>query len=487
MLRLSARPTRLCDGLDRREVLRLGALSVAGLGLPQLLAAEGGRPAASPPRRKAPRSCILFFLEGGPSHIDLWDMKPDAPEQVRGIFRPIATRTPGVHVCELLPMLARQWHRLALVRSVTHSITDHNAGTYYALTGRYPVEGARLITTDGPRNFPPYGAVLAKLRPTGKPLPDFVHVPEFMSNLGVDIAGQSAGFLGANYNPLVSEDPSLPGYSVPGMTPLADVPLDRLQQRDALLSRLDRRLGRLGDDPALVRMDAYHRRALELLTSPAARQAFDLSQEPMKVRERYGMDPGSDRSIEARKFGGLPHLGQCMLLTRRLIEAGVRLVTVCTGRRIDQAWDTHRDHFPLLQKSLCPMFDRAFSALLEDMAERGLLEETLIVAMGEFGRTPKLGYVTSNAGAAPDGRDHWPHCYTVMFAGAGVPAGAIHGASDSQAAFPRSDPVRPEDITATIYDLMGVPLDTEVRDAQDQPHRLVTGTPIGTLTGNTRR
>ncbi len=477
----------LCDGFTRRELLRLGGLTAVGLSLPelfarQLLASTPRERAESFPRRRA-KSCLLIFLEGGPSHIDLWDMKPEAPAEVRGEFKPIATTVPGLHVCEHLPMLSRHMHRLALVRSVTHGITDHNAGTYYSLTGRYPVDGAKLITTDGPKNFPPYGAVLAKLRPTGKPLPDFVHIPEVMSNLGVDIAGQSAGFLGAKHDPLVSGDPSLPGYQVPGMERLGGLPLRRIEERTSLLKRVDQTLAGLADDPALERMDVFQRKALELITSPETRRAFDLSREPLKVRERYGTDPGSDRSIEARKFGGLPHLGQCMLLGRRLIEAGVRLVTVVTGRRIDQAWDTHRDHFPLLKRSLCPPFDRAFSALLEDMAERGLLEETLVVALGEFGRTPKLGYVTSNAGAARDGRDHWPYCYTVMFAGAGIPGGAIHGASDKTAGHPSREPVTPEDLTATVYEAMGIPLDAEVHDHQGRPYPLVLGTPIRALVG----
>jgi hypothetical protein len=483
MLRLTGKAARLCDGITRRELLRLGGLALTGLSLPELLAREtqAAAQASRPKGRARAKSCIVFFLEGGPSHIDLWDMKPQAPAEVRGEFKPIATTVPGLQVCEHLPMLSKQMHRLALVRSVTHSITDHNAGTYYSLTGRYPVDGSRLITADSPKNFPPYGAVLAKLRPSGRALPDFVHLPEYMSNLGVDIAGQGAGFLGGAFEPLVADDPSLPGYQIPGMSRSPDISPERLGQRGSLLRHLDRSLARLGDDPALGRMDLFYRKAFSLISSPEARKAFDLSQEPLAVRERYGVDPGSDRSIEARKFGGLPHLGQCVLLARRLIEAGVRLVTVCSGRRIDQAWDTHRDHFPLLKRSLCPMFDRSFSALLEDLALRGLLDETLVVALGEFGRTPKLGQIVSNAGAARNGRDHWPYCYTVMFAGAGIPGGAIYGASDRQGAHPSREPVTPEDLTATIYEAMGIPHDTEIYDPQNRPHRLILGQPIQAL------
>lgn len=465
--------------LTRREMLRVGGLAPLGLGLSQFLAAQSAAAPTRSTRRRRAKSCLLIFLEGGPSHLDLWDMKPDAPAEVRGIFQSIATTAPGIRVCEHLPLLSQQMHRLALVRSVHHGITDHNAGSYYALTGRHPVDGSRLIVSDGPKNFPPYGAVLAMLRPSGRPLPDFVHIPEIMSNNNFDIPGESAGFLGAAYDPFVSGDPSLPDYQTPGMTPLADVPPSRLQGRDELLRRLDPSARNTEGE----RLEAFRQKALQLIGSDEARKAFDLSREPLAMRERYGVDPGSDRSIEARKFGGLPHLGQCLLLARRLIEAGVRLTTVVTGRRIDQAWDTHRDHFPLLKQSLLPPFDRAFSALLEDMAERGLLDETLVVAMGEFGRTPKLGYVTSNAGAAKNGRDHWPFCYTVMFAGAGVPGGMVYGASDRHGAYPARDPVTPEDIAATIYAALGVPEDTEVRDALGQPHALIRGRAIAPLLG----
>jgi hypothetical protein len=473
----------LGEDVTRRTWLRLGGLSLAGLSLPELLARESRAGTAPTSRKARAKSCLVFFLEGGPSHIDLWDLKPNAPAEVRGEFRPIATTVPGLHVCEHLPLVSRQMHHLALVRSVTHSITDHNAGTYYSLTGRYPVDGSKLIVKDGPANFPPYGAVLAKLRPIDRPLPAFVHVGEIMSNLGVDIAGQTAGFLGARYDPFITGDPSLPGYEVPGMAVTKEIPLARLDRRGSLLSTLDRSLGRLADDPTLDRMGVFYRKAFELISSPEARKAFDLSQEPLAVRERYGVDPGSDRAIEARKFGGLPHLGQCTLLARRLLEAGVRLVTLVSGRRIDQAWDTHRDHFPLLKQSLCPPFDRACSALLEDLAQRGLLEETLVVLIGEFGRTPKLGQIVSSAGAARNGRDHWPYCYTVMFAGAGIPGGALVGASDKQGAYPSRDPVKPEDLTATIYEALGIPAETEIHDPLHRPYPLIQGQPIRALLG----
>lgn len=464
-------------GVTRRDLLKLGGLSLAGLSLPTLLAGEPRQNAR--PRAKA---CILVFLEGGPSQVDLWDLKPDAIAEIRGIFRPIATTVPGVQFGEVLPRLAQQMHRLTLIRSVTHRINDHNAGTYYAMTGRDPVESGRLIIADGPGNFPNFGAVLAKLRPSDGALPPFVQLPDTMSNNNVNIAGQSAGFLGGRYDPFVAGDPSLRDYSVPGMQPRDELPAARVHERVHLLQSVDRRFAELRDHRNTQRMDGFYRRAVELVTSPESRRAFDLTQEPIGLRERYGVDLGSDRSLEARQFGGLPHIGQCMLLARRLIEAGVRLVTVTTGRRYCQAWDTHREHFDLLRRSLCPQFDRAFATLLEDLAVRGMLEDTLVVAMGEFGRTPRLGYVTSGAGATANGRDHWPFCYSMLLAGAGLPGGAVYGASDRQGAYPSRDPVTPEDVVATIYHLLGIPLDTEVHDVQNRAHALMLGQPIRALT-----
>jgi hypothetical protein len=312
-------------------------------------------------------------------------------------------------------------------------------------------------------------------------LPDFVQTPDWMSNNGSFLPGQDAGFLGSAADPFLTGDPSLPDYKVPGLDLPRELPLERVARRRSLLDALDRTLG---DGEAVEGLDAHYRKAFSLIAGPEARRAFDLSREPRAVRERYGLDPDNPRKKEARQFGGLPHLGQCLLLTRRLIEAGVRVVTVCTGARYDQTWDTHRQHFPLLKRSILPMFDRAFSALLEDLHQRGLLDSTLVVAMGEFGRTPKVGQITSSAGADKGGRDHWPYCYSALFAGGGLPAGAIYGASDSYAAHPSRDPVTPPDIAATIYQALGLSPTLTIRDPrQDRPHFLSTGTPIKALVG----
>jgi hypothetical protein len=475
MLCINAIDRSLRRGVSRRTLLLGGGAGLLGLSLPALLRAE-----VEQPNKPKAKSLILFFLEGGPAHQDLWDMKPDAPSEIRGEFQPIATTVPGLHFCEHLPLLAGRAHHLTLVRSVHHMIADHNAGAYFALTGREPLTSGKLITAPAPDNFPPVGAILAKLRPSGRALPDFVHTPDWMSNNGSFLPGQDAGFMGAGCDPFVTGDPSVPGYHVPGLDLPEELSLERVNTRQSLLGSVN---NSVAANVAASRLDVHYRKAFSLVSSPAARGAFDLSREPASVRERYGLDPDNPRTKEARQFGGLPHLGQCLLLTRRLIEAGVRVVTVCTGARYDQAWDTHRQHFPLLKRSLLPMFDRAFSALLEDLHQRGLLEETLVVAMGEFGRTPRVGQITSSAGADRGGRDHWPHCYTILFAGGGMPAGAIYGASDAHAAYPARDAVTPPDITATIYRALGIDPTTTIHDPFGRPHVLSTGSPIEAIVG----
>jgi len=303
-----------------------------------------------------------------------------------------------------------------------------------------------------------------------------------LSNNKYELPGQFAGFLGKEFDPYVTGDPSLPSFDTSEFELSASMTPQRFERRRRLHQEMiDGFRKRPGSTAALDEMEKHYKKAFSLLGSPRAKAAFDLSKEPTQVRERYGFDRQSDRSKLAREFGGLPHLGQSMLLARRLIEAGVRLVTVCTGRRYCQAWDTHRKHFPLLERSLLPMTNRAFSALIEDMNDRGLLEETLVVAMGEFGRTPKIGQITSGAGADRGGRDHWPPCYTVLFAGAGVNGGAIYGASDHIAAFPAKDPVGPADIAATIYWALGLDPETDISDHFGRPQPLARGKPITSI------
>ena len=467
-------PTR---STTRRDLVQAGSLGLLGITLPSLLAnaaTQGLRPGAA-------RSCIVFFLDGGPAQQDMWDMKPAAPVEVRGAFSPISTSVPGLQVCEHIPLVAQQMHHLALVRSVTHDVMVHSAATYYMLTGRHPTNNGSLIIKEQPGNFPPYGSVIAKRRPLAD-LPEFVHLPDIMWDAGHDLPGQRAGFMGSNFDPLVAGDPSVPAYRIPGLKLPGDVSQTRFARRHELLSSLQRTADGRFQPNKFVDLDAHKEKAFALLATERTRKAFDLRREPRKIRERYGvgLPAGQTRKTGARNFGGLPHLGQSLLLTRRLIEAGVRLVTVSSGRRRDSAWDGHLRHYPILKKSLLPYFDRGFSALLQDLSERGLFDETLLVVMGEFGRTPKLGQITVGTADA-GGRDHWSHCYTVMLGGAGIQGGAIYGSSDHHAAYPASDPVSPEDIAATIYYALGLDPRSNIVDPLGRPHTLALGKPLTRL------
>lgn len=458
----------------RRQSLGAAAGAALGLSLPHLLrseavSGENDEVATLPAKAK---SCILFFMEGGPSHIDLWDMKPDAPEQIRGVFTPIETSLPGFQVCEHLPQFARIAHHLAVIRTCSHTIVDHNAASQYMLSGRPPLRDGQLIRGPSPENPPPYGSVLAKLRPTDQPLPDYVHLPKQFFNCGNYIPGVLAGILGDAYDPLIAGDASQPNFHVSGLD--LKLPRNQFDSRRSLLSRMDHDLGRLSEHQSLDRMDTFYQKAFNLITSPVARRAFQIKDEPEHVRTRYGLG----KHVGGVRGEGMPHLGQSFLLARRLIEAGVRLVSVWAG---GQAFDGHTQHFHALKEGLCPPTDQAVSALLEDLSERGLLDETLLVAISEFGRTPKLGQITSTAGAGADGRDHWPNAFTAFFAGAGVKPGMIHGATDRLGGFPTMDPVSPEDIAATIYTLLGVNPHARIYDRFNRPHPLTEGQAVENL------
>lgn len=460
MLGVAAGQISLCSGARRREFLRLGGLSLLGLGLPQLLARRAM--AASRAAGGRAKSCILFFQEGGLAHQDSWDIKPDAPGEVRGPFKAIRTRT-GNLICEHMPHLAQTDHLYALIKSVTHDVVDHNPGAYYCLTGRTPVQPGGIILGDRPTNFPHYGGVLSRLRPGSSAVPDFVHIPALLTNNGEFLPGQKAGFLGGAYDPLVLGDPMQPEFAVPGLTAPGRFAGPRLMRRQGLLGRLDSELAHLADAPAGRNQDAYYERAFRLITSSRTREACDLTRESTSLRERYGMH----------------HMGQSFLLSRRLIEAGVGLVTVTWGPKSgsdsNQCWDTHRRNHHFLKESLLPPTDRGLAALLVDLDERGLLDETLVVAMGEFGRTPVI-----NKDA---GRDHWPGCYSIMLAGGGIRGGAVYGSSDETAAYPASNAVTPEDVAATIYHALGLEPHREVRDLEGRPHAIALGTPVQALFG----
>jgi hypothetical protein len=434
-------------GPCRRQFLLTTGLAGLGLAAPGLAAGALTRPRS--PAGKPIRSCILVFYYGGPSHLETLDPKPDAPDTVRGEYRTIATAVPGVRFCEHLPRTARLLDRLALVRALHHPMRNHNSAAAEALTGRTPAGGDQELLTDDPRGLPTLGSAVSYALGSRAGVLPYVALPYTLYNV-VQLPGQSPGLLGGAYDRFqVDADPSSPNFHIAALAGTTD-----LGGRATLLRRLDRAAlpGTAG------RSEAYRDRALRLLASPAVRRLFDLSREPARLRERYGRH----------------RLGQSLLLARRLVEGGVNFVAAFDGQTNgqDANWDSHERLFSR-HRQLIPPSDRAFSALVEDLDARGLLDSTLVVALGEFGRTPKIN--------KNGGRDHWPDCYSVLRAGGGVPGGAVHGASDRIGAYPAADPVTPADLAATIFWRFGLDPATEVLDQTSRPFRLAEGEPIRKL------
>jgi hypothetical protein len=425
--------------LTRRELL---AGSAAGLAA--RLVRAGSEPA--PPQRTTIRSCIFIFYYGGPSHLDTFDPKPNAPAEVRGEYGTIATAVPGVRVCEHLPRTARIMDRLARVHSLHHPMQNHNSAAAEVFTGRTPAGGDQELLADDPRSVPNIGSAVSYALGSRAHVLSYVALPYTLYNV-VQLPGQTPGLLGGAFDRFqVDGDPSAPDFHLSAFDGVAD-----LRERARLLRRLDR--APLPEKAA--RAEAYRDRAFTLIADPSVRKLFDMAKEPQRVRERYGKG----------------RFGQSLLLARRLVEGGVNFVSVYDGRTNGQEsnWDSHEKLFPR-HGQLIPPSDVAFSALIEDLAARGLLDSTLVVALAEFGRTPKVN------GSA--GRDHWPSCFTAVMAGGGVIGGAVHGASDKIGAFPARDPVTPADIAATIYSRFGFEPATEVIDQTGRPFRLTEGDPI---------
>jgi hypothetical protein len=419
-------------------LLQLGGLSMVPLALPQLLRAEVGRTGGPA------KSCIMIVQQGGPSHLDIWDLKPDAPVEIRGPFRPIATRVPGIQVCEHLPRLAQLSDRCCLIRSMRQPSADHFAGMHICLSGR----------SEPPENAPYIGSMVSRLRPATRNIPSYI----WLQNMEYDAGSryQTGGSLGQAYAPLrvgtYMDNPSAPGFRVKNFDPPEGVSAGQLLGRRQLLGSLDPAAtgpGRAGDTMCRLR-----ERALDLVTGPEARRAFDLEHEPAALRERYGRHP----------------LGQNLLLARRLIEAGVRLVTihawtgVAPGAKMItiNVWDGHGgiDYIGNTfgtgtygLRFILPRLDQAVSALLEDLEQRGLLSDTLVAMLGEFGRTPTI---------SREGRDHWPHCYSAMLAGGGIHGGMVYGASDKHGAHVKDRPVSPEDFSATVLSALGIAPETRL-------------------------
>ncbi len=462
MFRVLGEGARLCDGLSRREILRVGGLALGGLTLPSLLSAPA-RAAGSGGSFGRAKSCILLYMVGGPPQHETFDPKPEAPAEVRGPLKWISTPVAGLQVGELMPRLGALAPKYAVLRAVSTDVNAHTGSGYWMLTGRPHANRNGESIPAAPSDWPTLGAVMKRLLPAGRDLPSVVTLPEpVKNNPGIFVAGQTAGFMAAEYEPFLLEcDPNEPGFQVPGLTPLPELPSVRLDRRRTLLEQVNQVTDRaMKGDPAFVKGDSFFGQAYDLLTSDRTRRAFDLTRETAAVRERYGR----------HKFG------QSCLLARRLVESGVRLVQVNWPREPgsfsigNPVWDTHGDHVNRMKDALMPPMDLAVSALLEDLDQRGLLDDTLVLWMGEFGRTPSFNAV--------GGRDHWGHVFSVMMAGGGIRGGVVHGESDRLGAYPQADRVGPEEIHATVYHCLGVPAAAEITDQLQRPLRACEGEPI---------
>ncbi len=460
MFSMHGAPTRLCDGWTRREWLRVGGLGAFGLSLPALLQARAqAAPAGGGASFGRAKSCILLFQLGGPPQHETWDPKPDAPPEVRGDLKPIATNVPGIHVGELMPRTARHLDKICVLRALSTGDNAHSSSGYWVLTGvPHQPMNSENAKPGAPNDWPCLAAVVKKLRPARGGLPASVALPDHIWNTGMlSWPGQDGGFLGRSADPwLIHCDPSSPTFQVPGLGLPPEVPAARLGGRLSLLERVNRRLDDIDRSGAVGRYDVRAQQAFDLLRAGRARRAFDLGQEPAAVRDRYGRN----------------RWGQSVLLARRLVEAGVSLVQVnwvrLPGDTNDSpAWDTHRGNAQRLKNNLMPVMDLGYSALLEDLEARGLLESTLVVWVGEFGRSPKIN--------AAGGRDHWGHVFSAALAGGGVRGGQVVGSSDRLGGHPRDGLARPQDLAATVYHCLGHSPHTEVRDTQGRPVAISRG------------
>ena len=438
------------NSISRREWLQVGYAGLLGLGLPALLpptaavAGQRSRPAA---RGKA-KSVIVVFLTGAPSHLDTFDLKPDAPPEVRGEFKPTATRVPGLLISEHLPRLAARADRYAVVRSLAHRENNHLVATHHVLTG-HAQPGAFFDKVASRDDWPCYSSALDHLRPRHDGVASGVNLPTFLMEGPLTWPGQHAGFLGPRHDPWqITQDPNAPNFRFDSLRLAPGIEVTRLNDRQALLAEINRQQQRLVAVAEARRLSDQQRLAFTVLASGSVARAFELDREPAAVRQRYGRHP----------------FGQSLLLARRLVEAGVSVIQANMGRV--QNWDTHGDNFRRLKTELLPPLDQGVAALLDDLATRGLLDETLVLLLGEFGRTPKV---------IGSGRDHWAPCFSGLFAGAGVRGGQVIGKSDKIGAYPTTTPYAPDDIGATVYHALGVNPAVEVRDRQGRPVQLNRG------------
>ena len=447
-------------GIVRREFLQVGFSGFLGLGLPALLASR----AAASARPVAPRakSLILIFMTGGLGHLDSFDMKPEAPEGIRGEFKPIGTKVSGIHYCEHLPGMASHADKLAIVRSMSHTYTNHLNATHEILTG-HSQPGAFFDKIASRDDYPCYAAALEYIRPRGDGIPSGVMLPTYLMEGPLTWPGQHAGFLGPKFDPLqIKQDPNRADFREESLTPPVGFSIERMNRRRELLDEFAAQRDSLSSAVSRDPMADQRELAYSMLLSGKVARAFDIHREDPKTRDRYGRNM----------------FGQSILLAKRLVEAGVPIVQANMGRV--QNWDTHSGNFKRLKGELLPPLDRGVSALLDDLASTGRLDETLVIVTGEFGRTPRIGTSTGNVNG-PDGRDHWSKCFSVAFAGGGVRGGQMIGQSDRIGAYPASRPYGPGDFATTIYKALGISPETEVVDRLNRPVRLALGEEISAL------
>jgi hypothetical protein len=458
MLELLGNSMPLCDRMSRRAMLRLGALAPLGLSLPGMLASQANGAKSAGSSFGSAKRCLLMFMWGGPAHQDLWDLKPEAPANVRGEYSPRATNVPGIQIGELLPNIAQQMDKIALIRSVTHTDNNHSTGAHWMLTGHKHRLSAENFGAS-PNDHPHLGSVLTKLLPGNPRMPAFVSLPErIATTAGAVVPGQSGGWIGSKYDPFtIDQHPDRADFKIDAVALREGIDPVRVSGRQQLRQLMSESAVGLEASRRVHAMSEYYQQAADLVNSTAAREAFDLGREPQPLRAKYGQGT----------------FGQSLLLARRMLEAGVRLVTVYWHRDkpgVDTTWDTHGQNFKQLKDRLVPQVDQPIATLLTDLKDRGLLDDTLVVWSSEFGRTPKIN---GNAG-----RDHWGPCNSVWLAGGGVPGGQVYGASDKQAAFPADNPVAPADVTATIFHLLGVDPHGVVHDRENRPHTIANGRPL---------
>jgi hypothetical protein len=479
----------LCDGLTRRELLRVGGSAIMGLSLAEMMQLQEASAATNdkaatkfsgPAGWGRAKSVILVFLQGGPSHLDLWDPKTDVPDNVRSVFKPIDTCLPGVQVTELMPKFAKVLDKTTLIRSMSYTpngLFNHTAAIYQMLTGYTAdkVSPSGQLEPPSPKDYPNIGSQITRLKPVTEPMLPFVMMPRPLQESNVVGKAGNAGFLGRAYDPYTL----YPSGDDMDMKKMDNIKVDDLQLRPELTSeRLERRAnlrdalnkGMPAIDAATKKfeLDSYYDRALGLVISGRARNAFDLTQEKTETRELYGNNT----------------FGQSCLLARRLIEAGTRFVEINwpkVANSSDHSFDVHVGLSKRMRDQSAPMLDAGLSGLITDLDQRGMLDETLVVAIGEFGRSPKRGVSTSGNGNSDDGRDHWPYCYTAVMAGAGIKRGVVYGKSDGTGSAPVESPVHPSELLATIYHSVGIKPDTIVYNHLNQPRELVQGHAVSGL------